>query len=200
MTKTISSILAAAAIALPLALAGCATPPAQQPFAELSYRHLAPINLAIGSFDVESRYIPPLKEPNVEHRAPVPPYNAIRQWGFDRIKVQGGAEQARLVILDASIVEVPLAVTGGIKGAFTRDQAARYDGKLSVMLEILDPSGHQRAFVTGRASRSQTVSEGATVAERERVWFAITEDMMRQLNSELEQNIARYFGNYLKRS
>ncbi|MFM2130033.1 MAG: hypothetical protein RL477_1579, partial [Pseudomonadota bacterium] len=114
-------------------------------------------------------------------------------------KALGGEERARLVILDASIVEVPLAVTGGVKGMFTRDQAARYDGKLAVMLEILDPSGHQRAFVTARADRSQTVGEGATIAEREKAWFAMTEDMMRQLNGELEQNISRYFGNYLKR-
>lgn len=197
MMKPFAAILAAV-VALPL-LAGCATPPAQQNFADLSYRHLAPINLAVGAFDVETRYIPPLKEPNVEHRAPVPPYNAIRQWGMDRIKTHGGENRARLVILDASIVEVPLSVTPGLKGMFTRDQAARYDGKMSVMLEILDPAGVQRAFVTGRANRSQTVPEGATIAERERVWFAITEEMMRQLNQELEENIGRYFGNFMAR-
>ena len=200
MKKTAAPILFLLALALPLALSGCATPPAQQNFAELSYRHLAPLNLAVGSFDIESRYIPPLQAPNVEHRAPVPPYAAVRQWGLDRIKAKGGENRARLVILDASIVEVPLAVTGGIKGAFTRDQAARYDGKIVVMLEILSPDSRQRAFVTGRANRSQTVPEGATLAVRERTWFAITEDMMRQLNQEMEQNIARYFGDYLTRS
>ncbi len=199
MSRTIASLFAAAALVLPLALAGCATPPAQQNFADLSYRHLAPINLAVSSFDVETRYIPPLKAPNVEHLAPVKPYNAARQWGFDRIKTRGGDARARLVVLDASIIEVPLAVTGGIKGAFTRDQAARYDGKLAVMLEVIDAGGVQRAYVTARADRSQTVPEGATIAERDRVWFAITEDMMRQLNEQLERNIASYFGTYLKR-
>jgi hypothetical protein len=186
-------------LAFGLVLSSCATPPAQQNFPELSYRHLPPINLAVGAFDIESRYVPPLKDPHVEHRAPVPPYNAARQWGIDRIKALGGPDRARLQILDASIVEVPLAVTGGVRGMFTRDQAARYDGKIEMTLEILDPNGRRRAFVTGRANRSETVAEGAPIAERERVWLSMTEDMMRQLNQEMTQNIERYFANFMAR-
>jgi hypothetical protein len=199
MKKIYAHFLIIAGLALPLALAGCATPPAQQNFAELSYWHLAPINLAVSAFTVETRYIPPLKPPHVEHNAPVPPYAAVRQWGLDRIKATGGALRARLVILDASIVEVKLPTKGGIKGAFTREQAVRYDGKLTVLMEILDPSGRQRAFVTSRANRSQTAPEGASIAARERIWFALTEDMMGQLNTELEANIAKFFGQYMTR-
>jgi len=199
MHKTRTLFLIIAALALPAALTGCAMPAAQQGFANLSYRHLAPINLAVGSFTVETRYIPPLKPPHVEHLAPVPPYKAARQWGLDRIHAMGGAMRARMVILDASIVEVKLKVKGGIVGACMREQAVRYDGKLAVLLEILDPSGRQRAFVTAHANRSQTVPEGATIAARERVWFAITEDMMRQINTKLETNIAKFFGPYMAR-
>ena len=122
----------------------------------------------------------------------MPPYNALRQWGLDRLRATGDSDRARLVILDASIVETKLAVTGGIKGAFTRDQAARYDGKLVAMIEIIDAAGRQRAFATARAERSQTVPEGTTVAEREKVWFTLTEDLMRQINEQLESNIARH--------
>jgi hypothetical protein len=187
------------ALAFGLTLSSCATPPAQQNFPELSYRHLPPINLAVGALDIENRYVPPLKDPHVEHRAPVPPYTAARQWGIDRIKALGGPDTARLQILDASIVEVPLSVTGGIRGMFTRDQAARYDGRIEMTLEILDPSGRRKAFVTGRANRSETVVEGAPIAEREKVWLAMTEDMMRQLNQEMTQNIERYFANFMAR-
>ncbi|MQA64742.1 MAG: hypothetical protein GEU76_02395 [Alphaproteobacteria bacterium] len=198
--KPVRHALASVFTALALGVVvSCATPPAQQNFPELSYRHLPPINLAVGAFDIENRYVPPLKDPNVEHRAPVPPYNAARQWGIDRIKALGGPDRARLQILDASIVEVPLAVTGGVRGMFTRDQAARYDGKIEMTLEILDPNGRRRAFVTGRANRSETVAEGAPIAERERVWLTMTEEMMRQLNQEMTQNVERYFANYMAR-
>jgi hypothetical protein len=66
-------------------------------------------------------------------------------------------------------------------------------------LEILDPGGRRKAFVTGRATRSETVAEGAPIAEREKVWLAMTEDMMRQLNQEMTQNIERYFANFMAR-
>jgi hypothetical protein len=199
MKKIYIHLLMIAVLALPVALAGCAASPTQQNFADLSYRHLAPINLAVSAFTVETRYIPPLKPPHVEHRAPVSPYAAVRQWGLDRIKATGGDMQARLVILDASIIETKLPLKGGITGAFTREQGARYDGKLAVLLEILDASGRQRAFVTSRANRSQTAAEGVSIAARERIWFTMTEDMMRQLNEELEANIKKYFGQYMTR-
>lgn len=199
LKKALGPCLAAVLLALPV-LAGCATPPAQQNFPELTYRHLAPINLAVSSFEVEDRYIPPLKAPNVEHRSPVPPYAAARQWGQDRIKARGGDGVARLVILDASIREVPLPTKGGLTGAFTTEQAARYDGQISVRLEILGPRGEQRAFVTANAQRSQTVPEGTSLAERERVWFTMTEEMMKDLNAELEQNIARHLHPYMIRA
>lgn len=191
----LAAVLAAALMA---PLAACETTPPQQNFAELSYRHLEPISLAVSDFSVETRYIPPLKPPHVDHRSPVTPYNALRKWGEDRIRAVGGELRARLVILDASIVEAKLPVKGGIEGAFTRDQAARYDGKLSAMLEIVDSAGRQRAFATARASRSQTAPEGTTIAEREKLWFTMTEDMMRQINDELEENIKRHLGPYTR--
>lgn len=196
MTPKIHAAVLALALMLPLA--ACQTTPPQQNFAELSYRHLEPINLAVRDFAVQSRYIPPLSPPHVEHRSPVPPYNALRQWGQDRIRAVGGELRARLVILEASIVEEKLPVKSGIQGAFTRDQAARYDGKLSAMLEIVDDAGRQRAFATARASRSQTAPEGTTIAEREKLWFTMTEEMMRQLNGELEENIRLFLGPYTR--
>jgi hypothetical protein len=196
MKHSTASLFLSAALAL-AGLTGCAGTPAQQDFPDLSYRYLAPINLAVGGISVESRYIPPLKAPNVEHNAPVPPYNALRQWGLDRLHATGGADRARMVILHASIIETRLAVTEGLKGAFTRDQAARYDGKLAAMVEVLDSSGRQRAYATARAERSQTVPEGATLAEREKVWFTLTEDMMRQINEQLETNVARHLRGYM---
>jgi hypothetical protein len=199
MKMKLAHVFLAVALALPgLALTGCETPPTEN-FPELTYRHLAPINLAVGSFDVETRYIPPLKPPNVEHLAPVPPYKAVRQWGLDRIRTAGGENRARLVILDASIVGKDLPTKSGIEGAFTREQAKKYDGRIAVLLEILDPTGRQLAFVTARAERSETAPEGATIAEREKIWFAMTESMMRDLNGQLEDNIQKYFGPYLAR-
>ena len=86
---------------------------------------------------------------------------------------------------------------GGLKGFFTSQQSARYDGRAAVLLEIRDAGGRQLAFVTARATRSLSVAEGASMAQRERVWFALTEDLVLDINRRLEAESRRHLRAYL---
>ena len=113
------------------------------------------------------------------------------------LKAAGRRNVANLIILDASIREVPLPVKGGLKGLFTSQQSARYDGRAAVLLEIRDYGGRQLAFVTARATRSLTVAEGASMAQREKVWFALTEDLVLDINRRLEVEARRHLRAYL---
>lgn len=180
-----------------LLLAGCESTPPTPYHAELSFSHLGRIRLDVARVEVATRYVPPLTSPNVEHRAPVPPYTAMRRWAGQRLKAAGRRYSANLVILDASIKGVPVGVKGGMKNIFTREQSTRYDGRVAVLLEILDGGGRQLAFVTARASRSATVAEGASIVAREKVWFALTEDMLGELDRRLEREIRRHFRDYI---
>lgn len=198
MKKIFAHLLVVAALVLPgLTLSGCESPPAES-FPNLTYSYLPPIKLAVGSFNIVSRYVPPLKPPHVDYLAPVPPYKAARQWALDRIQTTGGRDSARFVIRDASIVETKLPIKGGIEGTFTRQQAKKYDGHIAVMLEILDPTGHQVAYASAEARRSETAPEGATIDAREKIWFKMTDKMMHDLNAQLEKNIKQYLGRYLE--
>jgi hypothetical protein len=178
-------------------LAGCETGAPSSRFPELTYRHLGAITLDVARIEIATHYIPPLKPPNVEHRAPVAPYVAIRQWAGQRLKAGGRRNLGKLVILDASIREVPLPVKGGVEGFFTSQQSARYDGRAAVLLEIRDVGGRQLAFATARANRSLTVAEGAPIAEREKVWFALTEDLLSDINRQLEIQARQHLGAYI---
>ena len=75
--------------------------------------------------------------------------------------------------------------------------SARYDGRAAVLLEIRDDGGRQLAFVTARATRSLTVAEGASMAQREKVWFALTEDLVLDINRRLEVEARRHLRAYL---
>lgn len=185
-----------AGLAPALLAGGCATEPPTPYYPELTYGHLGKIALDVARIDIKTNYIPPLKPPNVEHRAPVPPYVLIRRWGNDRLAAAGRGRVANLVILDASIRETRLEVQGGVKGMLTREQGARYDGRAAVLLEIRDFGGRQLAFVTARATRSMTVPEGAPIAERERVWFTMSEDLVAELDRQLEREIREHFAPY----
>lgn len=183
---------------VPLLGAGCSTPPPDSGFPELTYAHMRPLTLNVQRVEVETRYIPPMKAPNVEHTAPVTPYAALRRWAEDRLKAQGGNNIGHLLILDASIREVTLPVEGGLKGFFTTQQSSRYDGRAAVRLEIRGPAGRQYGFVTARAERSLTVPEDASLADRERILFALTEDLVTDIDQRLEAEARRHLGPYIQ--
>lgn len=192
----------AAGLLIAVMVGACETAPPDANFPELTYAHLGAIGLDVGTIDVVSTYVSPLKRPHVEHLSPVRPAAAMTRWVKDRLKARGQgkskANRVRVTIKDASIVEVPLRVRGGIRGAFTTDQSHRYDAALEVVIQVFSAKGFQQALITSRAERHRTVGEGTSLAARERVWFEITEAMMKDINAELEKNIRAYLGNYLR--
>lgn len=182
-----------------VALAGCATEPPPDSFAELRYTHLPRIELAAASLEVTQSYRAPAKAPNIEHHFPTPPGVAAAQWARDRLLAVGGVNRVRVTILRASVIEVLLQRTGGLRGLFTNDQSERYDGTLEIRIEMLAPGGRQLASVESLATRSRSVPEDITLAAREKVWFRLTEDLMNDLNTSLDVQIRRHFAKWLVR-
>lgn len=180
-------------------VAGCATEPPPDRFAELRYTHLPRIDLAVANVEVMESYRAPARAPNVEHQFPTPPGTAAARWARDRLHAAGGANLVRVSILDASVIEVPLKRSQGLRGLVTTDQSERYDGTLHIRVEMLAPDGRRLAMVESRATRSRSVAENITLAERERVWFRLTEDMMNDINTSLESQIRQHFANWLAR-
>ncbi len=82
-------------------------------------------------------------------------------------------------------------------GDFTIPQSERYDLNITVRLQIVDPTGRVTATVNAGATRSRTVAADATLNDRERVWFDMTEQAMNDLNATLEKSIPLYLGAYL---
>jgi hypothetical protein len=192
------SSLAFAAL-LVLALGACsADPPARPIYADLTYRHLPPIELLVGRVEVEDAYEPPLRAPNVEHEFPVSPAAAARRWVDDRIRAVGDKGMVKVTLREASVVEVALKKTEGLTGAVTTDQSERYDGKIVMEIEVRGPGGDKEAFVSATARRSRTVPEDITLNAREKVFFEMTEAMMNDLNAELERQINQHLGRYLR--
>ena len=103
-----------------------------------------------------------------------------------------------MTILKGSVVEVPLARTEGVKGVFTIDQSEKYDGTLSVRVEIIGPGGKILAHIASQATRSRSVPEDITLADREKTWFRMTEAMMNDLNLSLERQIKQHFKTWLR--
>lgn len=179
-------------------VAGCATDLEKPGFPQISFAHLQPITLNVARVEVENRYVSPAARPNVEHEFPVSPAAAALNWGRDRLRAAGTAGVARVIIRRASVVEVPLKRSQGVEGLFTRDQSERYDAVIDMMAEIRDEAGNVRVTVESTAKRSRSVSENISLIEREKVWFEMTESMMTDLNTALENQIRIHMKDWIR--
>ncbi len=183
-----------------IGLTACETPLPAQKIPGITFQHLAPIKLAVARVEVTSTYRSPLRPPNVEYLFPTPPGAALRIWAADRLRAQGGAEVAKMVISNASVIDTRLKIRKGIAGAFFIEQSERYDAVVEADIMIIDGNGNQKAFATARASRSTTVAENVSVSERQRIQFKLVEALMKDFDIEMEKNIRRYLANWIRSS
>lgn len=163
--------------------------PAPAKFADITFQQFAKYRFAVGKIEIVREYVPPLKPPNIEHLFPVTPMQVAERWAQDRLVAAGGTSELRYVIKRASAVESELPRTTGIRGAFTKDQAQRYDAVIEVEIEIRNERGYRDGVAAARWDVTQSVAEDVTVAQREHVWFQMSEALGRGLNKELDSRI-----------
>lgn len=175
-----------------MVLAACeSTPPLSAPRPiDFSQRGAIVLNAATVGFVDATR---PSGAVHVESRAPTPPLEAVRQWTAQRLQAAGQSGTVRVIVKDASIVEVPLPRTGGITGYFTRDQAQRYEGRLEVEVHGEQPgaTGIFRAFTQAVATQSTTVPENISLAAREAALQELTRRMAEDIDARLDAGIRR---------
>ncbi len=179
-----------------LVVLGACQAPLPDPVArELRFDDLPPLRFDVAEVVIEQAYRSPLRPPNVEELFPVRPADAAVQWARDRIVAAGATRTLRFVVREASAIEEPLKVQGGIKGAFILEQATLTRTRIVIEAEIID-RGISQARARAEAERTATTPEKISPGERERAWFALTRDLMRDLNAQLEKTLGQVFQKY----
>ena len=179
-------------------MASCTLPVERPDFPELTWTHLPPITLDVAEIEIIDATQPTGASPHVEHLFPLSPAKAAERWARDRLRAGGTANRARFIIQRADVVEVGLRQTEGISGVFTKDQSERYDAELAVLIEIRSDPGPLLGQVTAELRKSRTVREDASLNERESIWFAITDDLTKLLNAEMERTMPQYLGRWIQ--
>lgn len=180
-------------------LGACTTDaPPPRAFAEMRFTAQPPLVFGTQGPEVVSNFRAPLADPHVEHLMPVTPEKAIRTWAADRLQTTGvGSDTLRVMIDDASVIETPLDTEGGVRGFFTDQQDIRYEARAVVAVQIVDARGQVRAEANTTVQRVRTLSEKASLAEREQMWFELVERLMQDVDSQLSSGIRRYFQDHL---
>jgi hypothetical protein len=183
-----------------VALTACSRPvPPTPQFADLRFTNEPMIALDVVKVQVINRFQPSFTRPEVEYEFTIPPQRAIENWVHDRLHATAasGNAQARFTIEDASVKEVELPRTSGLKGAFTTDQAQRYDGHVAVKLEILNEQGFPERSAVAEASVSRSVPEGVTLNQRDQAWYEISQALSHDIDGALERQIRDSFAPYV---
>ncbi len=178
-----------------LTLAACeSSPPPRPTFPDIRFTERPPMRIDAAAVDIERQFRPTLRPPNVEHLFPVSPERAMENWARDRLQATGTGRRVRVRIVDASVREVELPRTGGVRGAFTTDQAQRYDATVEMSVDVMGDRGFAERSVTAKAARSRSVPEDITPNDRGKVWYELTKELMADLDVELERQIRSNFG------
>lgn len=179
-------------------LSACITTPEKPRYAEITFQHLAPLRLDVGEIRVVNEYRAPLKAPNVEHELPVKIDQSVRRWVEDRLQAVGGSgAYAVVTIKDASAIEKTLPKTSGFKGLFTKDQSELYEFKVHAEIQIVDING-SKGLAIAQSQRSRSLSEEATLNERDALYFELTESLMQDFDQEMEKNIRSFLGHFIR--
>jgi hypothetical protein len=197
MNKKRTLIHVGVALIAAIGLLSCAAPPPKQKFADITYGHLPPYMFNVARVDVVSEFKPKLEPPYVEQQFPIPPERAIRQWIHDRIKPAGTEGVAKVVINDASVKEVELLGKKDLESKFTTEQTERYEAVADVTINIYGTRGFRDGYTEAHVERSQTVPEDATLNGRELIWYNMTDALMKDFNTQMEQNIRTYLQKFL---
>ena len=179
-------------------LAACATDVAPTGFPEITFTHLPAIKLDVAEIVYAPRYQPPVTEPNIGHEFPTPPAVAAERWIADRLVAVGNSGQAKVTIRQAAATETKLDIKKGFTGAFTTDQAWRYDTQVEVVIEAVNLNRKLQAQASAKAQEGRTVPEDATLLERETVWFSLTETLMRTFDQTFEAQIRKDLAKFVK--
>jgi len=178
-----------------LVLGGCETPtPAAIP--ALTFAHLEQIRFNAAIVEIIDEYRPTLAAPNVDYIFPISPAQAARDWVAARIGAAGQTGSVRVIIKNASVIQVDLPVRTGVEGLFFNEQDVRYEAVLDISIEY-----RRGLFMTSsvrtEVMRSRTASESISVAERNQLFFKLTEDLLADLDTEMVRNIAQYMADGL---
>jgi len=185
-------------VATLLATGGCAQVAPPSTFAEITFAHLSPYQLAVSVVEVESRFTSSMKAPHVELALTQPPERVLRRWAADRLQATGGDIFARFIILNATVTEHALEIDGTLTAVFTNEQALRYEAVVEAILEIRAMAGGFLGNATARVSRSITIPENATLNEREQALFDLVDSLMQNFDTELDGNIQNYLAQWVR--
>lgn len=163
---------------------------------QMTFDNLEKVKIEAARIEVRDDYRPPLRDPHVEHLFPTPPYVAVATLAKNQLLAVGSDNVLRVIIVDASVVREALPTDRDFLGVVMREPSERLKATVLLRFELASESAPD--IVLGHAditvNRTKTLMEGLSLADRDRATFAMTEDLMRDVNKAFLTVVRNSFG------
>jgi hypothetical protein len=180
-----------------LTTAACVDTPLPKNKAPVNYAEMKPYNLDIADIVTvdDSRSAALTQELGQKFGATID--SELRKWQESRIQPSGAKGTFSLIIKEANFTSSRLPAPSGIESWFTRDQIARWDAQLNVLVSVEGSAGkHPPAEFTVNVSTSHTVPEEANDHEKSQIYNSMLNELMSLYNQEAEKQMQAYFKPY----
>lgn len=178
-------------VVLSFSIGACSTPVVERAFPPISYVGQPPIRLNVAAIDVKQSYLPSNADPHVDHLFPEPPMKAAAQWAKDRLQAAGQDGTLTYDVVDASAIDTKLPRSSGLTALTSIDQSDQFDLTITVKISAVSGDNLHRGSAEATVKRSHTISEKTTPAERNGIWYDMTQQAMDEINAQLEGQIER---------
>jgi hypothetical protein len=186
-------------VSLTVLLTACGDVPAPRHFEDIRFTQAPQIAMDVAEIRIIESQTVPTQAPHVAHRFPTPPVQALKNWAGDRLRAVGSEGIFEFVIQDASVTETALRTDDSLSGLFKEEQSERYDARIRVVLRLYSGArGIAQTQGDVTVTRMRTISEEATVVEREQLFDTMLRDIMEVFNREAEDRLQQYFSPYLR--
>ncbi len=190
-------------IGLVLALGGllsaCDVPLPESKLPTVDFSSLMPYELNVGQLEIASTYRAPGRAPNIDQDMNPTPEADLKRWAQQRLQPMGTSGSLRFTVVDAAVTETPLKTEDGLGAMFKKQAIARYDVNFRVSMQIFDEAGKLAGEASANAKRFQTVLEGMTVYEREKVRATLVKAAMEDINTQMDKQIRSNLRKWLMR-
>ena len=156
---------------------------------------LPEIRLNVAEMQVIPAYASPRRKPHADHRMTASPQKVAVDWARANIRAVGRQDRARVIVLDASVVEVPVK---GKSGFLRRGPDRRYDAKLTIAVEIRSDAGDLIGNARVTATRSQEVLKGVRGDRLQLIWRDLSERLVRDASNELKRQMQARLGRFMR--
>lgn len=176
-----------------LSLSGCAMSPPAWDWPDLTFEQVRPLSIDVAKIEVFNDFRPSGQPPHIEHLFKLAPGETARDLLGKQLRAAGLNDILRVTVEDASVFSAEGPAQGKLFGFLPREETERWRAVMSVRFELVDEKApdivRARARITAR--RDKTIVSSASPAERDRVFFQMTENLSNDLAKNLKAAVGK---------